>query len=510
MIVRLFSLVMAIALFGAAGAWAQSGPQSIFVVAEVPVAAEAESAAAAQRLAQEKGRRKALDILLRRLTAEEDWVYLPELAAGQSARATGVIAEEAGMTPSGRSAVTINPSDVASLEEGFSIFDEKSSASTYQARITYRFRPMAVRRLLQDAGLPYSDQQARRALIVPVLKTDRDVYLWESKNPWARAWLARPLTNELTPLVLPRGDRGDIGTVEAEEAVGLETSGLQALARRYNVGQLLVAVADLEERDGVFELSVRLIDSGIDSRAVNRPGGAQSSEAALYDDPDGYGATAARPAESGRGTVLTETFFRGEAGDFPALARRAVEGTVAAYAAGWKERTLVDHADIRQLTLTAWFGSLDEWADIRLALEKTPLVVAMEVGAFNNENAIIDLSITGREDQLILAMRQDNLAVWQAVDGRWNIAEFDRAEQVQQTVNEVRHRNETPEGGQWSGREERAPLSVDSALSSAEQRSSAPGLSGGPIQLEPKSGPERPLPGSEDAIPTEDDFGAIY
>ena len=453
----LAALVMALTTTG----WAQSrSSDAVFAVPEVPVYAEAESAAAARQTAQAMGRRRAMDLVLRRLTAEEDWVYLPRLAAGEPAPAGQPMDRELGgeqpnssldveifgmseeVDMRAKRAVQLDPQDLDEIESGFGIFDEKTSGTTYRARITYRFKPDSVRRLLEMANLPYSEAQARRALVLPVLETENGTYLWETKNPWARAWLARPLVNELTPLVLPVGDRQDVETITTEEALELTPGAFAALAARYNVPQVIIARGKLVEKDGEFELSVSFVDAFLDGRDrdESQDQNADSLDSArLYDDEDGFGADPVTPVGNAetRGEMLIDAFFRGANDDFPALAQRAVEATVAKYARGWKERTLVDHAAVRMMELTAWFGTLDEWADIRNALEATPLVRDMTVGAFNNANAVMRLTVIGEQSQFILAMRQSSLTVWQAANGSWNVADFDRATRLQAELQQV-------------------------------------------------------------------------
>ncbi|WOI54651.1 DUF2066 domain-containing protein [Parvularcula sp. LCG005] len=405
---------------------------AVFTVPEVPVYAEAETSAEAQRIAQDRGRRQAMDILLRRLTAEEDWSYLPDLSGGMAAVAeASELSELDQAIGSGKRVLTLSSADLPQLEEGFAIFDEKTSGKTYRARISYKFKPDAIRSLLQSANLPYSESQSRRSLVLPVLKTENDVYLWETNNPWARAWLSRPLINELTPLILPVGDRQDVEAATAEDVVDLNTAALAPFVSRYSAPQVIVAVGQLSEKNGEYQLYVRLIDGFLAER-TNDQKAAQDAAAQLYDSDDGFGTEAAPTTSVGtKGRVLAEAFFSGPSDDFPALAQRAVETVVTRYAKTWKQQTLVDHSTMRQLSLTAWFGSLDEWAQIRNALSGTSLVRGMKVGAFNNENAVMELTVIGDPDQLILEMRQQDLTVWRSDDGNWNIADRSRASQLQ-------------------------------------------------------------------------------
>jgi hypothetical protein len=384
--------------------------QDVFTVAEVPVSAEAESAAEAQALAREQGRRRALDLLFRRLVAEEDWVYLPNFAAGTEAKGGADqydIYSEDGFAADPRRAIVIPPEEIDDLEQETTPFGEKSSGTSYRARITYRFKPDAIRSILRSARLPYSEEQAREVLILPVLVTENDTYLWEAKNPWARAWLERPLTNELTPMMLPRGDVIDVQAITAEEAKELNAASLRAFAERYGQGQVYLALGRLSREGEQFRFFVQLIDA----------------------TPPAITAEGTGP--SAIGEQVTDLFFRGDADDFPALARRAVESTVQRHAGTWKRRTLVDYGLQREFQLTAWFDGQRAWAQIQDAVRRTALTLDYETQAFNRENAIMQLTVVGSEQQFELAMRERGLQVWQDTAERWHIAEAALADQLQ-------------------------------------------------------------------------------
>ncbi|NNU16348.1 DUF2066 domain-containing protein [Parvularcula sp. ZS-1/3] len=386
--------------------------QDVFTVAEVPVAAQAKSAAEAQEQARDLGRRQALDLLLRRLVSEEDWIYLPNLAEELEAEAVTTPRAETydiydpnsveAQLPT-KQPLSLTEQQIRSFEMETNVFNEKSSGTTYRAQITYRFKPDAIRNILRGARLPYSEEQARRVLILPVLRTANDTYLWEAKNPWARAWLARPLVNELTPMELPQGDVIDTQAITADEAANLNGAALRAFAERYTASKIYLAKGDLQEVNGEFRLRVRLIDATPPS--LNASG----------------------PQTSAIGTEVVDLFFRGKDDDFPALARRAVESTVARHSASWKRRTLVDYSQQRTFDLTAWFNTQAAWSHIQDAINDSALVQDAETQAFSNANAIMMLTVVGAEEQFSLAMRERDLTVWQDRSERWHIAETDLA-----------------------------------------------------------------------------------
>lgn len=390
----------------------QAMAQDVFTVPEVPVFAEAKTAAIAKEDARDQGRRVALDLLLRRLVAEEDWIYLPRLSEGEPAPAFEDVYRDpfSPVQAVTKRAISLDPEQVRSFEQETNIFNEKLSGTTYRANITYRFKPEPIRNILRGARIPYSEEQARKAMVLPVLVTGEGVYLWESKNPWARAWLERPLTNELTPMVLPVGDVIDVQAITAEEARELNAAALRAFLERYDVGQLYLAVGSLSEQAGEFRLYVRLIEA---------------TPPAI----DVVGTTA-----SAIGTTVTEAFFRGPDDDFPALARRAVEATVQRHAREWKRQTLVDYSLERTFELTGWYEGQREFSQIQDAIDSTALVTTWEDVAFNQENTIWLITAVGEEAQFDLAMQQRGLDVWQDAGGRWHIALEARARELQQSM----------------------------------------------------------------------------
>ncbi|MGE0409848.1 MAG: DUF2066 domain-containing protein [Amphiplicatus sp.] len=444
---RRFSIILAV--FAAQIGAALAVGEDVFVVPRVPVQAQAETATAAKSIAQTQGRRRAMDILLRRLTVEEDWIYLPQLSAGELAQAaqdgaTGASAEfdpyaaaggrRAQAAPENKTAVVLSDRDLEMLESSFEVYAEKSSATTYRAYITYRFKPDAVRRLLKNARLPYSETQTRTALVLPVLQTDNGVYLWESNNPWMAAWKSRPLNNELTPMTAPLGDLEDAALIGAKEALALDPEKLAAMADHYAVSQVIVAHARLKQQDGADQLAVRLINGHRESAMLAPASEMDPAIADLVSSNDGTTAAPAfeRPASDDDfaakvGDVLAQATFSEPTGNFPALAERAIEGAIAKYASGWKARTLIDHSSEAVLETSAFFDSLEEWTKIRKGLIATPLVGSVQVFALSPRGAEMRLKVFGDPKRLTFAMENYGVVFWTEDGERWLLATPNKA-----------------------------------------------------------------------------------
>jgi len=461
-VIRLTAMVLAGLLASVSAALAAG--DDVFVVPRVPVQAQADSATSAKFVAQRVGRRRAMDILLRRLTVEEDWPYLPKVAVENDAAPQdpqpGDPNAAYGATDYTHHVVTLTDDMLEDLESGFEVYEEKSSATTYRAFITYRFKPTAIRRLLREAQIPYSEAQTRTALVLPVLETANGLYLWEENNPWMAAWKARPYINELTPMAAPLGDLEDAATVGPRQALALDEVALAAMADRYAVSQVIVAHAYLRQENGEYRLRVRLIngfrESGdiVDEELTNVNadggfgGGPDFQQGPLT---DGFS-----PAKVG--DVLAEAYFNRPSGNFPALAEEAIEVVIAKHAKPWKQSTLIDHTEAALLEASAYFRSLGEWSKIRAALISTPLVGSVQVRSLSRYGAEMLIRAYGDPQKLIVAMEAQGLALWTEDGERWLVATPSTAQGVRSNSRRTRHNRygSTDDGVQPAGYEESA------------------------------------------------------
>lgn len=484
MVLRLAALL---SVLGLSALWAPSAfaiSEDVFVVPRVTVQAQADSATAAKNAAQTQGRRRAMDILLRRLTVEDDWPYLPRIvdpraAAAPAAEDGGVAGEQlAGpdfsdfgrdfADPNARRMVTLTDRDLEELESGFEVYNEKSSSRTYRAFITYRFKPAAVRRLLRDAQIPYSEAQTRTALVLPVLQTQQDIYLWEENNPWMAAWKVRPYNNELTPMIAPLGDLEDSGAITARQALNLDAEALQIMAERYSVSQVIVAHAYLRQVDGEDRLRVRLINGFRESGEI---GGLEEFNTPEDDDDAAFSSFG--PANNDfilarAGDVLAEARFNRPSGNFPTLAETAIETAVAKHATPWKRQTLIDHTEAALLEASAYFASIGEWAQIRAALVSTPLIGSIQVRSLSRRGAEMLIRSYGDPGKLIVAMEAQGLALWTEDGGeRWLVATPVTAQGVRnqgaRNQNDRRDRRRGGRFGPGASEDESASAPVESS-----------------------------------------------
>lgn len=343
-----------------AAVWLLAGPAwaagDVYRVSGVPVDATADNAAAARAAAVAQGEAAAFDRLLKRIAKREDWFRLPS-------------AEEAGLQ---------------SLVRSFQVADERTSTTRYLANLTVDFNREAVRRLLGQRGIAYSDTQAPPAVLLTLWQEDGSAAdLWGT-NPWRQAWAEIDLANRLTPVTLPLGDLDDLTGITADQAASGDQEALAAFAERYGTDRVLVAVASPSGQSGL-DARVRLYQPGsiMPPRSWNRR-------------------------------------VTGEDG-LVSLGRQAANLILDDMAEEWKGDSAVDRGAQAALSASVRFTSLAEWASIRSRLEKLPAIQKMTVVGMSTDGALVELDYLGSPDRLASLLAQHNLSLLQ-MDDYWVLA----------------------------------------------------------------------------------------
>lgn len=333
----------------------QMRPADPFSVRGVAVDASAESAAAARPLALAEGQRRAFAQLLRRLTLPEDYGRLP------------------------RPSEALLNDTVA----GFGIDEERTSATRYIARITVQFRPDGIRRLLQEARIPYSETTSRPVLVVPVWQTAEGVRIWEAGNPWREAWQRRPEGDSLVPLSIAPA-MPDGGGPSLERLLGSPDE-LLGMMRKGSFDDALVLTATLQQADpGNMRIDLYVHHQG---------------SAGFLNGLETMTVTGGTQEE----TLLTAALE---------LTRR-IE-------ARWKYATVIDLEKQGQISAMAAFGSLAEWTKLRAALAAVPTLRKVEVLQLSHRNAQLLLDYYGEPGQLGIALAQRDILLQQQ-DGYWTM-----------------------------------------------------------------------------------------
>ncbi|HBO58641.1 MAG TPA: hypothetical protein DD624_01850, partial [Alphaproteobacteria bacterium] len=173
-----------------------------------------ENAAKAREQALQDGQKRALMVVMERITPDYVVDQLAELI----------------------------PDDIINMVQDMSVSNEKSSPVRYMATLEVRFNADSVRDLLRQNGLPYVRTSGKQLLILPVYKRSpaASPVLWDEDNPWLRAWSNRSVESYMIPLTVPAGDLADNSLLNAEQVVQGDLNAAENLAKRYEAEGILV------------------------------------------------------------------------------------------------------------------------------------------------------------------------------------------------------------------------------------------------------------------------------
>jgi hypothetical protein len=243
------------------------------------------------------------------------------------------------------------------LVRSFEVNNERRSSTRYLADVTYHFNAAAVRGLLRQSGVPYTETRARPALVIPVVGG----VAADAMSPWTVAWKDPGLQQGLVPFVLPVPE--DMDVLSRPDLAQADWAALAPLARRHNTAEVVLAIASEDAK------TVQMIEISATARVTASFAYANST--------------------------------------FPADAEAIADKVTDT----WKTRAAVSFATRARLTADVQFDSLGDWAKIRNQLGAVKAVSDLDVTGLALHEAEIQLTYSGRPEQLRDALAQQNLSL---------------------------------------------------------------------------------------------------
>lgn len=281
--------------------------------------------------------------------------------------------------------IALPPDDVISgWVQDFAIEEEKTSATRYIGRFTFRFLAEPVQQLLADQGIAFAQTQGKRLLVLPVL-TDAtgSSVLWGPGNQWLSAWSSRPPESTLIKLMAPRGDLDDISSVSAVEALGGDANRLREMGQRYGAGDVAVSELRLSplSADGSITLDLSVTQYGSD------------------------------------GVKHFTDQLTGPGQDIDSLYRQAVERTASLIQGAWKDENLIDASQENEIVVDVPVTDLKEWVAIKKHLGGVQGLKGVRLVSLTRSLAILEMSYVGTPEQFARSLAQQDLALSVVANG---------------------------------------------------------------------------------------------
>ena len=290
----------------------------------------------------------ALGQVLRRLVMPDDYGRLPE----------------------------VDEDTLALMVSDYDVADEKFGGGRYLAVVSVRFIPEEIELLLRGAGVPFAMTQSQPMVVLAVLETGNRRRLWDEPNAWRAAWANRQGGAGLFALVAPIGDLTDVSTITVDGALAGIPSAHDAIARRYQAGGTMVALARVGKnsaRAWTAEVSLSFVGGGMDA------------------------------------TEMEYSYVSGPGSALPSFLALVVDELTGVLERDWKESNLLDFKQEERISVLVPIRDFGEWLAIRERLGAMARIQDIGVARLTRDEAEVDLVYVGNTNQLRDALGQQGL-----------------------------------------------------------------------------------------------------
>ncbi len=283
--------------------------------------------------------------------------------------------------------------DVLPLLKSLSIEEESTGPGRYIGKFTVRFLPTKIRTLFAKYGVDVVIvQQAKPMLLLPLWKTADGTVLWED-NLWRKAWLDLHPEQSAVPLIIPIGDAEDKASVTAQDVVDNNPVKLEVLRRRYACQDILVAIGEAAEGNGIH--AVMSGDSQLGKMNFDK----------IYTADPATTETSAALAASRFHNVMIEKY-------------KSDQNKLAAQAQAAKDEQAANAS--HSIPVSVPFTSPSEWNGIRSRILSTPGVIGVDVSTLAGNGAVVRLMYVGNLEATQNSMQATGLQLSQ-IGGSWVI-----------------------------------------------------------------------------------------
>ncbi len=308
----------------------------------------------------------------------------------------------------------LKPHQISSLVSSYEVQNEKIGPKSYEAALSIMFDANMLGQVANVAPMPASvgtatdpnaayplnpnganpNVRITKLLVVPALRTQSGILLWDSTSPWYQAWQRKQgaMFGQFQVLV-PQADQQDNVLFPLPQLQQKDPQALRQLATRYQADDVLIADAALVKRaNSRIALKIKLSRMADLSQQ-------HSVEAEAIDIADAL-------FQMGADRILQSL----PAQVPPTLATAAptlqnLSNQPLPY------NTPTPSATVSRIKILTPLQSMREWANIRRKLEQLPMVQSVQVSAMTTRQADAYLHFSGSMTELATALQSEGYQV---------------------------------------------------------------------------------------------------
>jgi len=263
------------------------------------------------------------------------------------------------------------------LVAGVEVVEEKISTVRYIAKFVVRFNPSAVRSYLRNAGIRFAETKSKAMIVLPLLRVQATLQLWDSGNLWLKAWRELPKSEGLIDLVVPKGETTDIADISPEQAVIGNDERIKSISQRYGAARALLTVATIKDLQG--KKIIELATSWLSPRGSDR--------------------TSIKSLDNAKGQSLQRVL---------STAANHLRDEIEE---DWKKANLLRFEDSRELIAQTDLRGLSDLVLLKNKLETNSFVQKVEIVRVSLNSALIRVQYIGHPNQLSLSLSQRDIVL---------------------------------------------------------------------------------------------------
>jgi len=277
--------------------------------------------------------------------------------------------------PEGRAKLPeLTPQEKQALVSGIEVVEEQSSSRRYTATLNVRFEPGNVSQFLAQYGVPHVLSTGRGILVLHGHREGLAEFLWQPNGATKQARGAVDWLNRIRQYVFPRGELRERLAVTYREVDAFDAGGNREIAGFHGVQSVLMISSQWHESEngGTLDYSFLSSDGGLtaENRIVTEGAGAQSK-------------------------ALVAMF----------------EEILEQIDTAWRDQLLVDTGTGGDMAVLVPTTGLSVLTDVKKRLDGVTLVQGFKILSVGLPFSEISFHYTGREDQLVMALRYAGLSL---------------------------------------------------------------------------------------------------
>lgn len=202
--------------------------QDLFVMTNIPVSADAETALLARTQAITNGEKQAFTELLDKIVAPADRNRIP----------------------------TVTDEMITSFVQDVSVAHEKAGSTRYMGALTVRFKAEPIRSFLAEQYVTFLSRLPQPALVLPLYREGIQTISIDDNNPLWQALRDDFPASRLFQFKIPVGDDDD-KQLAVEAVIQNKADAYKQLAQKYNVTQIMIV--DIYKQGTQFTVNTRFL-----------------------------------------------------------------------------------------------------------------------------------------------------------------------------------------------------------------------------------------------------------